>query len=69
MKTNKNIIDDMCDFEFFKSKMSKKEFFNRFDLSMGLVAEIAAKDSVRYNNSINRSMTKNELEKFKRGEF
>lgn len=43
---NKKIVNTKSDFEFLKKRMTKKDFYNNFEVSMNVVSEVIAEERV-----------------------
>jgi len=59
----KRIINMRAEFNLFSKLMSEKEFFNKFELSDKLVAEVTAEDAINNLYCTDRQMTAREIRK------
>ena len=59
-KNKKEVIDNKEDYDAFTQVMTAKAFFNKYSLSMGLVAELAAGKGMVYAEFTDRPLNDNE---------
>lgn len=69
MKTKKKIVNTISEFRMLKSIMKKEAFYNRFELSMKLVAEVAAEDGMVNNAFTDTEMTSAQKKLLIKGKF
>lgn len=61
MTRKKKLITSKASFNFCKKHMTKEEFYSKFELSMGLVIQLAAESACLIVDNTDRALTPKEL--------